>query len=365
MKAALLEEIKKPFCIHEDVSLGDPRPDEVRVRIKHCGICHSDLSVADGGFPSPVPIILGHEAAGIVDALGAGVEHLAVGDQVVLTPCPPCGHCYFCLHNNHSLCVNSSGIHTHTFRDGSTGLSHKGQKVFRGLGVGAFAEYALAPASGAVKIPADVPLDVACVIGCAVQTGVGAVLNTAKVTEGGTVLVTGLGGVGLSVVQGAKLAGASKIIVSDPVAKRREAAKKFGATHLLDPASDDLSSAVMDLTGVGVDYAFETAGVAALIQADFFATRPGGTIVCVGAPPIDQAITIAPAAIFTVMEKKLMGCLLGSSNSLFEIPRLVSLWQAGRLDLEGLITARRPLAQINEAFDDLRNSQGIRTVLSI
>jgi Zn-dependent alcohol dehydrogenase len=201
------------------------------------------------------------------------------------------------------------------------------------------------------------------VIGCAVQTGVGAVLNTAQVVEGATVLVLGLGGIGLSVVQGARVAGAARIIASDPVPARREAAKAFGATDFIDPGKDDTVTRAREIAPVGVDYAFECAGHGGLVEAGIAAARNGGTIVCVGAPPIDQAITLAPAAAFTVSGKKLLGCILGGANSLREIPRLVSLWQAGRLDLDALVTARRPLSEINQAMDELRASRGIRTVL--
>ena len=365
MKAALLETPGQPLVIADDVAIEDPRPGQVRVRIKHCGICHSDLSVVDGAFPTTLPVILGHEAAGIVDGVGENVTHLAPGDPVVMTPCPPCGHCYWCVRGEASLCSEAIGIATNAFPDGTTGLSRDGQVVYRGLNVAAFAEYVVAPEAAAVKLPEGVPLEVACVIGCAVQTGVGAVLNTAGVEEGATVLVMGLGGIGLSVVQGARLAGASRILASDPVAERREAAKAFGATELLDPSSEDVATRTHEITGVGADYAFETAGVASLVSTGIAAARNGGTVVCVGAPPIDQGIEITPAALFTVSGKKLMGCVLGSVNSLYEIPRMVALWQAGRLDLEGLITGRRPLEEINEAMDDLRASRGIRTVLSI
>jgi Zn-dependent alcohol dehydrogenase len=205
---------------------------------------------------------------------------------------------------------------------------------------------------------------VACVIGCAVQTGVGAVLNTARVEEGATVLVMGLGGVGLSVVQGARVAGASRVIVSDPVSERRSAAKNLGATDFLDPTSEDVPQKALELTGVGVDYAFETAGQAALVTTGLAAVRKGGTVICVGAPSIEENLDLGMAALFTVAEKKVVGCVLGSCNSLREIPRLIALWQSGRLDLEALITARRPIAEINEAMEDLRSSRGIRTVLS-
>jgi Zn-dependent alcohol dehydrogenase len=365
MRAAVLEEAGKPLQITANVEIQEPRAGQVRVRVEHCGVCHSDLSIADGTFPSPLPIILGHEAAGVVDAVGPHVEALRVGDPVVLTPCPPCGTCYWCLRGEASVCVNAMAtIMTNTFADGTTGLSRSGQMVYRGVGVGAFGEYVLTNATGAVKVPADVPLNVACVIGCAVQTGVGAVLNTARVEEGATVLVMGLGGIGLSVVQGARIAGAARIIASDPVPARREAALRFGATDVLDPRADDVVSRSKELTEVGVDYAFDTAGRASLIQTGLEATRIGGTTVCVGAPPITESVTIGMPALFTLTEKKLMGCALGSSNSLRDIPRLLALWRAGHLDLEGLITARRPITQINDALDDLKASRGIRTVLS-
>jgi Zn-dependent alcohol dehydrogenase len=264
-----------------------------------------------------------------------------------------------------ALCVDAIGIMTNTFADGTTGLSRGGATVYRGLNVGAFAEYVVTTANGAVKVGRDVPLDVACVIGCAVQTGVGAVLNTARVPEGATVLVMGLGGIGLSTVQGARLAGAARIFASDPLPERRKAAESFGATDLLDPNAEDVAVRVREATGVGADFAFETAGRASLVSVGLAATRNGGTVVCVGAPPITEKIEIAPAALFTVAEKKLLGCILGSSNSLHEIPRLVALWRAGRLDLEGLITARRPLAEVDLAFADLRAGRGIRTVLEV
>jgi len=364
MRAAVLEEAGKPLQISE-VDIADPGPGQVRVKVTHCGCCHSDLSIVNGSFPAPMPIVLGHEAAGIVDAVGLGVTSHAPGDPVVLTPCPPCGTCYWCVRGEASSCVNSISIMTNQFLDGSTGLSLGDETVYRGVGLGGFAEYVLTPANGAVKVPEDVPLEIACVVGCAVQTGVGSVLNTAQVVEGATVLVMGLGGVGLSVVQGARLAAASRIIVSDPIAQRREIAGALGATDFIDPTSEDLVERVREMTEVGVDYAFEVAGRGELISAGVMAARNRGTIVCVGAPPIQDAINIAPAALFVISEKKLMGTVLGSSNSLHEIPRLLSLYRAGRLDLDALITARRPLAEINEAMDDLEAGKGVRTVLTI
>ncbi len=365
MKAVLVEAPGQPVVLRDDVEIEEPRAGQVRVKVAHCGLCHSDLSIVDGVFPSAMPVVVGHEATGFVDALGPHVEGLAPGDPVLLTPCPPCGGCYWCVRGEASLCVNGLGLVTNTFPDGSTGLSRGGERVYRGLNVGAFAEYVVLPASGAVKIPADVPLDVACVIGCAVQTGVGGVLNAARVEEGASVLVIGLGGVGLSAVQGARVAGASRIIVSDPVAERRELAKTFGATDLLDPTQEDVMLRTRELTGVGVDSAFEAAGRGSLIRECVNATRNGGTTVCLGAPPIEENLDLGPASVFLIAGKRVVGSVLGDSNALREFPRLVQLWQAGRLDLEGLVTARRPIEEIDQALADLRASRGVRTVLSI
>src|SRR3954454_2278352 len=283
MRAALYE-AGKPDLILDDIDIEDPGPGRVRVRVHHCGICHSDYTALHstyGGSPSG----LGHEAAGVVDAVGEGVTMVAPGDKGVLTPIAPCGRCYWCQRDQPGCCVNNAAVLGGSFLDGSTGLSRGGQQVFRGLGVGGFAEYAMCSETGAVKVPDDTPLETACVIGCAVQTGVGAVLNTAKVEPGATVLVLGLGGIGLSVVQGARAAGAAQVIASDPVPERRAAAEKLGATTTIDPANDDVVAGTMSLTGgIGADYAFEAAGRAALVNVGLAATRPGGTTVCVGAP---------------------------------------------------------------------------------
>jgi Zn-dependent alcohol dehydrogenase len=366
MRAVLLEQ---PGAVEvvDDIEIADPRAGEVLVRVSHCGLCHSDLSVVDGSFPSPLPVVLGHEAAGTVEAVGPDVTSVKPGDPVILTPTPSCGRCYFCVRHQPTLCkVHSLALFTATLPDGTTPLSRGGRPVYRGLAAAAFGEFTIMPEVAVVKVDPDVPLETACVIGCAVQTGVGAVLNTAGVEEGATVLVQGAGGIGIACTQGARLAGAAMIIVADPVASRRDAALEFGATHVLDPADGDVAMACHDLTGgIGVDYAFEAAGLAALIESGIAATRAGGTTVCVGAPPIDQGITINGVVGFTATEKKLIGCLLGSSDSHREIPRLLALWKAGRLDLEGMITARRPLAEASQALDDLKAKHGIRTVLQV
>ncbi len=366
MRAALLEASGKPLEVVDDVDIEEPRAGEVLVRVSHCGVCHSDLSLANGTFPVTEPTVLGHEAAGVVERVGAGVAELAPGDKVVLTPAPSCNACYWCVRGEYGCCVNNASVSSGTLIDGSTPLSRHGTRVLRGVGLGGFAELVITPVAGAIKVPDDTPLEIACVIGCAVQTGVGAVLNTAKVPEGATVLVLGSGGIGIAIAQGARIAGAARIIVSDPVAERRENALRFGATDVVDPAVEDVIGRVHALTGgIGVDDAFDAVGSAAAIETCLWATRNGGTTVLVGAGGLDQVVNLAPPVIFMLSERKIMGSFLGSSNGRRDIPRLIALWRAGRLDLEGMITARRPLDEINEAFADMTAGRGLRTVLTI
>lgn len=363
MRAAVFEGEGRPVTV-EEVDLEGPRPGEVVVRVAACGLCHSDLSAMDGSFPVPVPIVLGHEAAGTVEEVGAGVTRVRPGDRVVITPAPPCGRCAGCVRGQPGTCVTATAVMSFAMPDGSTRLSHDGELVYRGLGVAAFAERVVTLETGVVPVPDGVPLDVACLVGCAVQTGVGAVLNTARVEPGASVLVTGLGGVGLSAVQGAAVAGAVRIIAADPVADRRELAGRLGATDVIDPTADDLVAAVAELTGgAGVDDAFEAAGRSTLVRACIDAVRPGGTVVMVGAPALDDPLVIDAPVLFGASEKRLLGCFLGSSNALRDLPRYLELWQAGRLDLEALVTARRPLDELNEAVADLQAHRGLRTVL--
>ncbi|MBT4518900.1 MAG: Zn-dependent alcohol dehydrogenase [Halieaceae bacterium] len=366
MRGAVLEQANQAITIRDDIEIIEPRVGEVRVNIKYCGLCHSDLGFVDGTMPMMGPMIPGHEASGIVESVGAGVTHLVPGDHVVLTPAPPCGRCYYCQRNQQSLCVNAMSIMTNLLPDGVSGLELDGAQLLRGCGIGGLAEYVVQPATGAIKIDKDIPLEVACVIGCALQTGVGAVLNTANMEAGATCVVLGLGGIGMATLQGARIAGASTIIGSDPVAERRDLATAFGATRVVDPVTEDLAAICQELTGgIGVDYAFEAAGKAALIEQGIGLSRMGGTTVCVGSPALEEGISIPNVVMFQAVEKKLCGCLLGSSNSLYEIPRLLRLWRQGLLDMEGMITSRRTLAEVNEGFDDLANARGIRTVIEI
>ena len=363
MRAAVLEALATPFVVR-DIDIAEPRAGEVLVAIAHCGLCHSDVAIADGTHPGLTPVVLGHEAAGVVEAVGPGVSHVAVGDRVVLTPAPSCGQCYWCVRGEHSICEYSAGIITSTMPDGSSPLSSDGQVIYRGVGVGAFAEKAIVVAEAAIKLPDDVPLDIACVLGCAVQTGVGAVLNTAKVPTGATVLVMGAGGIGSAIVQGARIAGATRILVSDPNPDRREFAQELGATDVIDPTTADLMSEVLAATRVGVDYAFDAVGSAALVEQGVAATRSGGTTVMVGAPPIDQNLSLNVVTAM-IAEKKLMGSMLGSCHGPRDIPMLLNLWRSGHLNLEAMITGRRPLDGLNDAVADMHAGKGLRTVIDI
>ena len=364
MKAAVLTQSNQPLVI-QDIEIEEPRPREVLVQIHHCGICHSDLSIFDLGGAGQLPVILGHEAAGVIESVGLDVTSVTPGDKVLLTPLAPCGHCYWCSRAEPTGCSQAQSFTSGLRPDGTSPFSNNGSCVHRGLGVAGFSEKTIVPESGVVKLASDTPLDIACVIGCAVQTGVGAVLNSAKVEVGSTVLVTGLGGIGISIVQGARIAGAGKIIVSDPVAERREAAIHFGATHSIDPTQDEVVSKVLEETElIGVDYAFEAAGVASLVDTCINASRIGGTTIIVGADVSLSTVPILPVAIAT-MGKKIIGTLLGDCHPQRDIPKFVNLWKSGQLDLEGMISHRVKLSEINSGFENVRKTNGIRTVVQV
>ncbi len=363
MRAAIHTKPGSPLEIVDDVEIDEPGIGEVLVRVSHCGICHSDQTVRD---LLPGPLVLGHEAAGVIEKTGAGVTHLEIGDQVMLSPLAGCGHCTACARNAITECSEALTFMTNLRADGSTPLHRAGLDVGRGLGVGGFAELTVVPASGAVRIEPDVALGVVCVIGCAIQTGVGSVFNTAQVHPGASVLVMGLGGIGQAVVQGARIAGATTLIVSDPAEGRREAATGFGATHVVDPTADDLLEVVADVTaGQGVDYAFEAAGVAALVQDALLATRVGGTTVLVGVPEPDKTVQLGNVAMFVTAQKRLVGSLLGGCRPDRDIPLLIDMWRSGLLDLESMISHRVPLVDIEDGFDRLAAADGIRTVVEI
>ena len=351
----------RPMAV-EEVELGAPRAGELLVRVEAAGVCHSDLSVVDGSRIRPLPMALGHEAAGVVEEVGEGVRDVKAGDHVVLTFVPSCGQCPECAAGRPALCLpaaaaNGAGTLLHgppLLRD------REGKPLHHHLGVSGFARRAVVARESAVVVPGDVPLPTAAVFGCAVLTGVGAVLNTASVRPGQSAAVFGLGGVGLASVLGAVVANAHPIIAVDPVESKRKVALELGATAALSP--EEAERAVKDLTSGGADFAFEAAGVPAVLEAAFRATRRGGTTVAMGLPHPSKTLSL-PALAFAGEGRTLAGSYMGSAAPQRDIPRYVALWRAGRMPVERLLTATLPLGEINEAFEALATGAAIRQVL--
>lgn len=341
----------------DDVEVAGPGPGEVRVKIHAAGVCHSDLSAMNGTLPQPAPAILGHEGAGEVLAVGEGVTDIAVGDHVIIAWTPPCGSCRACLRGQANLCVNIMFTIA-----GTTHFSQGGNPLFGFVGTGTFAEELVVPRQAVVTMPADVPYEVGALIGCGVTTGVGAALNTAKVQPGSNVVVFGAGGVGVATIQGARIAGAAEIVAVDTVEAKLEDAKRFGATRGVTPdAVGDVSAEITG--GEGFDYAFECIGLPQTIRAAYDAARRGGTAVVVGAGKMDAMVEFNCFELF-FQEKKLLGSYWGSADVRVEFDRLIRLWKAGRLDLEGMITARMDISKAQDAFDAMKRGETIRQILT-
>ena len=362
MQAAILTAPNRPFRI-ETVTLDAPKAGEVLVKIAAGGVCRSDWRVAIGTAPKPMPIITGHEGAGIVEDVGPGVRRVRPGDQVTLTWAPICGECFYCQRGRANLCAAyRPAIATGLLDDGTGRIHWKGEPVYILAGLGSFAEYAVVREASCVPIPRDLPLDVAALAGCAVATGVGAAVYTAGVRAGESVAVLGAGGIGLNIIQGAQLCGAHPIIAIDANESKLALAKQFGATHAL--RSDETTvEQIQALTGGrGVDYAFEAVGIPQLQERAFAATRPGGTLTLVGTAPAGSRTNL-PGAIITRSEKIIRGCSYGSVNPQRDIPLLLDLYSAGKLKLEQLITRRYRLDQINEAYADLLSGELARGII--
>ena len=361
MQAAVLWEPGRPVEILE-VDLAPPKEGEVLVKIAACGVCHSDLHVVDGHLPEPLPLVLGHEAAGVVEAVGSGVEGLARGDHVVLALVPSCGECAECLRGRPNFCeLGARMAAAGTLADGTSRLSMNGTPLHHFNSISSFAGHAVVPESAAVKIRDDVALDAVALIGCSVLTGYGAVANTASVEEGATVAVWGCGGVGANVVQGARLAGAAQIVAVDTRPEKLELARTLGATDTVNAAEADPVGAVRDLTGGGPDYAFEAVGSERAIQQAWGATRAGGTVVVVGIMPRGSSLAIDPWQLMS--EKILKGTFLGSARIHEDVPRLVDLYEAGELELDRLVSRKLPLAELPGALDRLRAGDVVRQVV--
>lgn len=362
MKAAVFDGTQVELV---DVQLAPPGPGEVLVDIAAAGVCHSDLHVLWGEWKVPIPLVMGHEGSGVVAALGEGVSGLSVGDHVVLSWVPNCGKCRYCLLGRPAQCqivaeiVASQGV----LYDKTSRLSRGGRMIHHYLGVSSFAEQAVVPQSGAVKVRSDAPLDLLALIGCAVATGVGAVRNTAKLVPGSTSAVIGCGGVGLAVVQGARLEGASVIVAVDISEQKLEIAKKLGATHtLLVEAGMNVPEALKDLVPEGLDYIFDAIGKIETTEQAIKGLGLGGSAVIVGLPRTGEVARFEPLAL-AESDQRILGCNYGSAIPQVDIPRLVDELMNGDLDLESMISARRPLDEADAALRDLASGSALRQLL--
>ncbi len=358
MKAAVCRAFGEKLTI-EDVDLASPGPGEVRVRLAACAICHSDILFADGAWGGQLPAVYGHEAAGIVEEVGAGVVHLKPGDHAVVTLIRSCGQCTSCARGAPVRCETSFALDAHS----PLTVHATGETLGHGLRTAAFAEQVVVEASQAVAIPEDVPLDCAALLACGVLTGAGAVINTAGVRAGDSVVVIGTGGVGLNAVQGAVLAGAAPIIALDLSPSKREAALQFGATQAMDPAADDVVGFVRALNGGRLaDWAFVTVGAKSAMEQATRLIGRGGGVVIVGMPASGVTASYDPGWL-AADEQRILGSKMGSARLRIDIPHLVAAYQQGRLKLDELITARYPLEQINEAIAAVKRGEALRNVI--
>jgi S-(hydroxymethyl)glutathione dehydrogenase/alcohol dehydrogenase len=362
IKAAVFYEPGVPFKV-ETLDLEEPRAGEVLVKVAAVGVCHSDWHLMTGATKHPLPVVPGHEGAGVVAAMGPGVERVKLGDHVALNWAPNCGKCFYCLNDRPSLCAAYVGpLWAGVMLDGSTRLSQNGQPVYHFSALACFAEYCVVPQECCVPFKNEVPLAVAALIGCAVTTGVGAVLNTARVKPGSSVAVFGAGGVGLSIIMGAHLAGASRVIAVDKAPAKLEMARGFGATDAL-LGGPGVNNAIRDLTGGrGADYVFEAVGIPALQEQCLDAARPGGVIVLAGISPMGSGTNL-PGAIITRQEKTIMGTYYGSANTARDFPLYGELFLRGQLPLDKLVSQTYPLEQINEAYADMLSGETGRGVI--
>ena len=354
----------KPLSI-EEVELKSPGPGEILVRMGAAGLCHSDLSVINGDRPRPTPMALGHEAAGVVEALGPGVDDLKKGDHVVLVFVPSCGHCNPCAEGRPALCEPGAVANTAgTLLSGERRIFRAdGKPVNHHMGCSAFAEAAVVSRRSAVKIDPALPLDEAALFGCAVLTGVGAVVNTAQVRAGSTVAVIGLGGVGLASVLGAAASGARAVVAIDLSDEKLDLARALGATHAFSAADPDLVQKVKDATKGGVDYAIEMAGSVRAFETAYRITRRGGTTITAGLPP-PTATWAMPSTNLVAEERTIKGSYIGTCVPSRDLPRYIDLYQQGKLPVNKLMTGRLRLEQINEGFDLLHEGKAVRQVLT-
>ena len=358
MKAAVMRTIGAPLSI-EEIHIDRPGPREVLVRTVATGVCHSDLHVLEGSLVNPLPPVLGHEPAGIVEAVGPEVRHVAPGDHVIGCLSAFCGTCEYCVAGRPNLCEGEATIR-------SVGepprLAKDGEPIAQFVHLSAFAARMLVHENALVRIRRDVPLDQVALIGCGVTTGLGAVFNRARVRPGETVAVIGCGGIGLSLVQGARIAGAGRIVAVDTAAWKLELAVRLGATETVDAAQGNPVPRVVELTAGGVDYAFEAIGLPATVRQAVRMTRKGGTVVMIGVVPAGTSVEL-PGADIVLREKAILGCMMGSNRFRVDMPRYVELYRSGQLRLDEMISARLPLEGVNDALEAMRRGTAARSVI--
>ncbi len=359
IKAAVFRQVNQALQI-EDVEMADPGPEEVLVKTMACGVCHSDLHTQQGSIPAPMPTILGHEPAGIVLSVGTRVRHLVPGDHVIACTSMFCGACMQCVQGRPHLCTDRGA--NQRSRDEPPRVTRNGELIHPFVDLGGFAEAMLLHQRAVVKIDKDIPFDRAALVGCAVTTGVGAALNTAQVVPGSSVVVFGAGGVGISVIQGARIAGARQIIAVDLLDQKLTSARHFGATDTINPANCDVVRTIKKMTNGGADYAFEAVGLVKLLEQAFYCLAPRGTAIVVGAIAQGQVLSLNPAHFFA--EKRIIGCMMGSNRFTLDAPRYLEFYRQGRLDLDAMVTRHHRLDDISDAFRAMSAGEVIRTVLT-
>jgi S-(hydroxymethyl)glutathione dehydrogenase/alcohol dehydrogenase len=358
MRAAMLHEIPGKLEI-DDVEVDAPGPHEVLVRTAAAGLCHSDLHFMEGKYVWPTPCVLGHESAGVVEAVGDQVSYVAAGDHVISCLSVYCGGCEYCLTGHLSLCDNTAA--TQRALDAPPRLSRGGNPVWQYFDLSSFAELMLVHENALVKIRPDMPLDRAALIGCGVTTGLGAVFNTARIEAGTTVAVIGCGGIGLNCIQGAAIAGAGRVIAVDMVAHKLDLARQFGATDVVDASDGNAVAKVQELTGGGVHYSFEAIGLKATAEQAFAMLRRGGTATVIGMIPLGQSVEIPGVEL--LYEKKLQGSNMGSNRFRVDMPRYVDMYLDGRLKLDELVSRRITLDEVNDGFDAMKTGEIARSVI--
>ena len=358
MKAAVFREVNQPMQI-EEVEIGDPGPREIVVRTKAAGVCHSDLHFYNGTYPGQMPVILGHESAGVVEEVGRDVTYVKPGDHVITCLSVFCGHCEHCLTGHMSLCQSPE---VRRGREDAPRLSQNGNLVHQFANLGSFAEKMLVHEHAVAKIREDMPMDRAALIGCGVTTGVGSVIHTASVEPGSTVAVIGCGGVGLSCINGAALAGAGSVIAVDRVASKLELARKFGATETVNASECDAVDRVREITGGGVHYAFEAIGLKVTAEQAFRMLRRGGTATVIGMIPPGEMVTLHGPEF--LQEKTMQGSMMGSNRFRVDMPRFVDFYLQGKLHLDDMISSRISLDDINDAMAQLETGEVARNVIT-